>query len=191
MTAALDDAGLSNTVVDRRTRDGVAVAGEATDTEVLRAAEGQNAPSVGLALLDDTTTEFAKLVVRGLAPHVELIARIEEMETLKKMYRAGADYVLSLGFITGRMVASAVLDGEDVLSLDQQVAVVRTKTPGPAGTTLCEADVRAQTGWTAVAVERDDAVITDVGPGFRIRRDDGVILAGTDDSVNQFTELLG
>jgi Trk K+ transport system NAD-binding subunit len=191
VTAALDAAGLPNTVIDRRELEGVDVVGDATDPDVLRAAGVTDAYSIVLALPDDTTAEFATLVVRDLAPRVELIARVEETETLKKMYRAGADYVLSLGSITGRMAASAVLDDEDVISLDQQVDVVRTKAPGLAGTTLREADVRARTGCTVVAVERDGEVITDVGPEFRIQRDDGVIIAGTDDGVNRFTELLG
>jgi Trk K+ transport system NAD-binding subunit len=191
VTTALDDAGLPNTVVDRRELDGVDVVGDATDPEVLREAGVANAYSVVLALPDDTTAEFATLVVRDLAPGVELIARIEETETLRKMYRAGADYVLSLASITGRMAASAVLDDEDVISLDRQVDVVRTKAPKLADTTLREANVRARTGCTVVAVERDGEIITDVGPEFRVERDDGVIIAGTDDGVNRFTELLG
>ncbi|MFC7233761.1 potassium channel family protein [Halosegnis marinus] len=191
VTDALDSDGLPNTVVDRRDAEGVDVVGDATDPGTLERADLSDANSVVLALPDDTTAEFATLVVRDLAPTVEVIARAEETEAVKKMYRAGADYVLSLAAITGRMAASAVLEDEDVLSLDSQVDVVRTRAPKLAGKTLAEADVRARTGCTVVAVERDGEVVTDLGPEFRIRRGDGVIVAGTDEGVNRFTELLG
>jgi len=183
--------GVPHTVVDREDLDGVDVVGDVTESETLQRAGADDARSVVLSIPDDTTAEFTTLVLRDLAPDIEILARAEEIEAQKKMYRAGADYVLSLATVTGRMAASAVLDDEDVISLDTQVDVVRTRAPGLAGQTLGDADVRGRTGCTVVAVERDDEVITDLGPEFRVLVGDALIIAGTDDGVNRFTELLG
>ena len=191
ITDILDDVDLPYTVVDREDRPGVDVVGDATDPDVLEAAGLGDARSVILAIPDDTAAEFATLVVRDESTTVEIIARAEEAEAVQKMYRAGADYVLALGTVTGRMVASAVLEDEDVISLDTQVEVVRTRAPGLVGTSLGDADVRARTGVTVVAVERDGEVVTDLGPHFRTREGDELIVAGPDEATNRFTEVFG
>ena len=190
ISAALDDASLPYTVIDRHEMDGVDVVGDATEPETLREAGIEDARSVVLAMPDDTTTEFATLVIRDTSPETEIIARVEEIESVRKMYRAGADYVLSLATVSGRMIASTILEDEDVLSLDQQVEVVRTIAPELVGQTIGDADVRAETGCTVVGVERDGTVITDVGPEFGVEADDELIIAGTDDGIRRFTERM-
>jgi Trk K+ transport system NAD-binding subunit len=190
ITAALGDADLPYTVVDRTEMDGVDVVGDATEPETLQAAGIENARSVILAIPDDTTTEFATLVIRDISPETEIIARVQEIESVQKMYRAGADYVLSLATVSGRMIASTILENEDVLSLNQQVEVVRTVAPKLVGQTIDDADVRSKTGCTVVGVERDGTVMTDVGPEFEVEADDAVIIAGTDEGIRQFTEQM-
>jgi len=188
---ALSEAGAEHTIVDRVDAEGVDVVGDATDPETLEAAGIHDARSVILALPDDTTAEFATLVIRDLSAGTEIIARAEEVRSVQKMYRAGADYVLSLATVTGRMLASSILEDEDVLSLDHQVEVIRTAAPGLVGRTLGGADVRSRTGCTVVGVEREGTLLTDLGPAFRIETGDELIIAGTDDGTRRFVELLG
>jgi Trk K+ transport system NAD-binding subunit len=190
ITNALDEAKLPHTVVDQTATEGVDVVGDAVEPETLQEAGIDDARSVILTLPDDTTTEFATLVIRDVSPQTEVIARVEEAESVQKMYRAGADYVLSLATVSGRMIASTILEDEDVLSLDQQVEVVRTQAPELVGQTVGAALVRSKTECTVVGVERNGDVITDVGPDFRIERGDELIIAGTDDGIRRFNELM-
>lgn len=186
----LDNAGLPYTVVDHIEMDGVDVVGDATDPAALREAGAETAHTIILALPDDTTAQFATLVVRDLNPKIEIIARTEEAESMAKMYRAGADYVLSLATVSGRMLASTILENEDVISPNAQVHVIRTSAPRLDGQTIGGAQVRTRTGCTVVGVERNGDVITDVGPDFRIDSDDELLIAGTDTGTNRFTELM-
>jgi len=188
---SLDDADVAYTTVDTDDRPGVDVVGDATEAETLIEAGVREARTVVLALPDDTVAEFATLVVRDLTPETEIIARVEESGSIPKMYRAGADYVLSLATVTGRMTAARILEDRDVLSLDQQVEVIRTTAPGLVGERLGEANVRSETGCTIVAVERDGRVVTAVDADTRIEPDDEVILVGTDESVRTFHESFG
>ncbi|MEZ3114597.1 TrkA family potassium uptake protein [Halobaculum sp. MBLA0147] len=188
---ALEAADIEHTVIDVEDKPGVDVVGDATDPEVLEAAGVHGARSVVLALPDDTLAEFVALIVRDHTPDTEIVARVEQPEAMGKMYRAGADYVLALASVTGRMTASAVLDDEDVLSPDTQVDVIRTEAPGLVGRTLGDADVRSRTGCTVVAVERNGDVLTDVGPTFRVEAGDRLVIAGTDEGTNRFQEILG
>jgi len=186
----LDTAGLTYTVIDQIEKPGVDIVGDATEPEELRAAGVQNARTVILALSDDTDTEFATLVVRDLNPDVEIVARAEQTENVQKMYRAGADYVLSLATVSGRMLASTILADEQVISMDEQVEIVRTPAGELAGKTLGEARVRARTGCTVVAVERNGDVITDVGPDVAVEAGDELVVAGTDESVDRFRAVF-
>ncbi|WP_226022343.1 potassium channel family protein [Halomicrobium salinisoli] len=187
VAARLDDADLPYTVLDLTDEPGVDVVGDATEPAAQREAGVPEAQTVVLAIPDDADAEFAILVARDLNPDVEVVARAEATENVRKMYRAGADYVLSLATVSGRMLASTILEGEEVVSPDTQVEIVRTSAGALAGQTLGDADVRARTGCTVIAVERDGAVLTDVGPDLRVRPDDELVVAGTDADVNRFT----
>ena len=189
VTEALAGANVPYTVVDAEDGPSVDVVGDTTDPETLDEAGIEDARSVVFALGDDTLTGFAALVARDLNPDVEVLALAEETENVQKIYRAGADYVLALATVSGRMLASTILDREEVISVDKQVELVRTTAPNFAGRTLAEADVRERTGCTVIAVERDGEVITEVGPDLRLQRDDSLVVAGTDEDVNRFTTL--
>ncbi|EMA19902.1 potassium channel family protein [Haloarcula argentinensis] len=186
ITSALTNAGVPHTVLDQTDGTGVDVVGDATEPDDLRHAGVSAARTVILALSEDTDTEFATLVIRDLNPDVEIIARAEESENVQKMYRAGADYVLALSTVSGRMLASTILEDEDVISMDQQVEVIRVAADGLGNTTIGEADIRSRTGCTVVAIERDGAVITDLGPDVTIEPTDKLVIAGTDDGVTRF-----
>jgi Trk K+ transport system NAD-binding subunit len=176
-------------VVDEKEKPGVDVVGDITERQTLEEANIQKARSVILALDDDTTAIFATLVIKQTSPNVEIIARANRTESVRKLYRAGAEYVLSLSTVSGRMLASNVLD-EEVISPQTQVEVIRTRAPKLVGTSLGEADVRARTNCTIIAVERDGELITDVGPGFVVHEEDDLVVAGTDDDIYRFNELL-
>ena len=186
VAAALDETAISYTVVNQDDTAGVDVVGDATAADTLTEAGIEDADTVVLALPDDTTTEFATLMIRDLAPETEVIARVNQRENVSKTYRAGADYVLSLTSVTGRMIASRVFEERDVLSVEQQINVVRQRAPKLAGRTLADANVRGRTECIVIGIERDDEVITDIGPETTIESTDELIVVGTDDGIRAF-----
>jgi Trk K+ transport system NAD-binding subunit len=187
---ALSGSGFRITVLDIEETEGVDVVGDAREPSALEESGVEDADALVLAVADDTTAIFATLIARELNPDLHIVVRANEEADVEKLRRAGADYVLSLATVSGRMIASAVLD-EEVIAMDTQVEVLRTEAPRLVGQTLGEARVRSRTGCTVVAVERDGEVLTDLGPDFRIQRGDELVVAGTDEGTNRFTELLG
>ncbi|MEA1931927.1 MAG: TrkA C-terminal domain-containing protein, partial [Euryarchaeota archaeon] len=136
-------------------------------------------------------TEFATLVIRDLNPEAEIVARAETAGAIQKTYRAGAEYVLSLSTVSGRAIASEVLDTEKILSMDTQIECIQTTAAGLTNETLAGAGVRERTGSTVVAVERDDELLTDLGPDFRFQHGDELVVVGTDEDTNRFVEQFG
>jgi Trk K+ transport system NAD-binding subunit len=186
---AVTAAGLPCTAVDVADKPGVDVVGDATERGVLERAGVHESSTVVLALSDDTLTVFATLVIRQLDVDVEIVARANETENVAKLYRAGADYVLALSTVSGRMLAATILEGE-VISVGQQIEVVRTDVGLLAGETLASADIRARTGCTVVAVDRDGETMTGLDPDFRFRVGDAAVVIGPDDGIAAFTSLV-
>ena len=191
VTAALDQSNHSYTVVDREDGPAVDVVGEASDLDTLQAAGIDEARSAVLAIPDDTEAEFATLVMRDRNADLDIAARAEEHEAVQKLYRAGANYGLSLAQVTGRMIASAVVDGAEAITTDTQVEGMETRAPGLAGQTLGEAAVPEGTGCTVVAVKREGDIVTDLGSLFEFREEDHVVIAGTDEGTNRFAQRFG
>jgi Trk K+ transport system NAD-binding subunit len=177
-------------VVDREAGPGVDIVGDITERQTVADAGISDARSVILAVDSDTTAVFATLVINEMAPGIEVIARANTSESIPKLYRAGAEYVLALATVSGRMLASNLLD-EEVIAPEAQLEIVRTNAPALSGRTLAGADVRARTNCTVVAAERNGDLITEVGPDFVVHRDDTLIVAGPDRDVNRFNEMLG
>lgn len=185
---ALSEADVPYTTVDLRDHESVDIVGDVTDPDVLRAAGIETARSIVLALPDDTLTEFATLVVRDLDPGTEIIVRAEQSDGVQKAYRAGADYVLSLATVSGRSIASRIIESETVLSSNASVELVQRTAPALDGKTLRGANVREETGCTVVVVKRGDTVHTDLDGDFRLQSGDEVVIAGTDEGTNRFVE---
>jgi Trk K+ transport system NAD-binding subunit len=190
VATALAGAGIEYTTVDVVERPTVEVVGDAVERTVLREAGVPDAGTVVLALPDDTEAIFATFVVRELNPRTEVVARANDRESVSKLYRAGADYVLSLASVSGRMLASMVLD-EEIVTPGTQLKLIRTDAPRVVGESLAEAHVRSRTGCTVVAVERNGEVLTDLGPTFVVERGDELVVAGTDENINRFWNRFG
>lgn len=185
---ALAADGVPYTVVDVEEGASVDVVGDVREARTLSEADLPDARAIIFALPDDTTTIFSTLVCHELADHVEVVARASDQDNVRKLYLAGADYVLSLPTVSGRMLASTVLE-EEVMAPDKQVDVVRRRAPAFAGQSLRAVDLRSRTGTTVIAVERDGDLLTDLDPDFVVESDDQLIVAGSDQGVNEFTEL--
>ncbi len=190
ITKTLREKGMDVDVIDIENKDGVDVVGDITDPETLEQANVNNARAVVLSLDEDTPTIYATLVLKQLAPDVEIIARADDADSVQKLYSAGADFVLSLPNVTGESLASLLIDEAEILTPDADFDFVRSSVPAFVGRSLKELDLRGQTDCTVVAVERDDEILTDIDATFRFREDDVLIVAGSDDSRDEFCQFV-
>jgi Trk K+ transport system NAD-binding subunit len=190
---ALVAEGVPHTVVDLDDDPSVDVVGDATDPGTLRRAGVPEAETVVLALDDDTTALLAAFVVRELNPDAELLARADEAESVRKLYRAGADYVLSLASVTGRLLAAAILDGVSDLAVEDRVVLAREPAAPVAGSRLEALRIPERVGCTVVGIEhRDGRVDVDLGGWTTPSASDSLLVAGLEDDVERFRrEVLG
>jgi uncharacterized protein with PhoU and TrkA domain len=88
------------------------------------------------------------------------------------------------------MLASTVLEDEEVLSFEQQVEIVRLPAGRLAGTTLSATDVKGETGVVVLAVQRGEETHVDIDPAsFEIQKDDALIIAGMTENIRRFETI--
>jgi Trk K+ transport system NAD-binding subunit len=182
----LSDNNIPNRVLDKTEMDDVDFVGDITDEGILKEAIGENTSSVVLAVSNDDTAIYATLILRNLNPDMEIIARANEPTTAAKLYRAGADYVLNLSTVSGRMIFSAIVESDIILSSDTNYEVVRTAAPKLVGIRPDTEKIREITGSSIVMVKRGAQSITEFPSDFEIQTDDELIIVGSDDTINKF-----
>lgn len=191
VTNELEFEGIEVTTVDNRPLDRVDVVGDITENSTIQQADVTDARSIVIAVNSDTAAIYATILIKHAAPDVEIIARANDAEHSWKLYNAGADYVLSLPEVTGEVLASALIEESEIFTPQDDFAFARTTAPALTGQTLAEADIRKRTGCTIVGVERDDELLTKLGPRFEIQPDDVLVAAGSEETIEAFRELAG
>lgn len=97
-------------VAEGCTNDGfIAVEGDAAEEATLRDAGLERAAGLVTALSSDADNLFVTMTARMLRPDIFIVGRCNSEDTESKLYRAGADRVLSPHNIGGRRMAALLL----------------------------------------------------------------------------------
>lgn len=185
----LHDAGEKTCVISEVAAEGVDVVGNVLNPELLEKAGVKDAQSVILALSEDATTLFATVILKDLAPHVPVIARVNGPENVERIHGAGADFALSISQVTGQILARKLL-GKQSLALDQSLRVSMVASPELIGQHPSDLRIRPRTGCSVVAVERGSELIVHFGRDFRFADGDSVYICGSDEDIRKFVGVF-
>ena len=185
----LHDAGEQTLVIAEQAREGVDVVGNVLEQSVLEKAGVREAGTVVLALSSDSAGIFAAAVVRDFAPKVRLIARVNRASNVSRLYQAGADFALSVGQVTGHLLARHLL-GESAVMVEQGLRCMRLAPGRLVGRHPWEAEVRERTGAAVVAVERGGQTLLDFGEDFQVEPGDGIFVCGTQEGLDLYQRLF-
>ncbi|MDT8989250.1 NAD-binding protein [Curvibacter sp. APW13] len=181
----LRDAGERCIVIDRMAGPGVDVVGTVLDRICLDQARVREASAVVLALSDDGESVFATAVVRDYAPEVPLIVRVLRTPNIARLYRSGADFAISVGQVTGQILAFHLLDEQGAL-MENHVKIQRLKGNALVGHHPWHSEALERTGAKVVAVERAGVVQVEFGPEFTVHGDDVLFVCGSAHSLERF-----
>ncbi|PNW63874.1 UNVERIFIED_CONTAM: hypothetical protein BEN50_24585 [Euhalothece sp. KZN 001] len=129
---------------------------------------------------------YATVALEEYCPGTDVLVRAESVESVEKLYRAGAEYVLALSTVAGRMLASTLIGSEEVLLAESPFGIRRVDAPGLVGQSLIEADVRARTGATVVGIETSSGIEVPADPTRPISDGATTIVAGTDAAIAEY-----
>jgi voltage-gated potassium channel len=174
------------------------VIGDATDDDVLRAANVASATTLVASLDDDPGSVFAVLTARSLNPNLFVIARSRTDDAEPKFLRAGADRVVNPQRIGGNRIA-AFADSPDVVDFldvvmhegrhEFRLSDIEVHPGSPlVGSTI--ADARAHEGGTAIllALRSGGRFVTNPEPERTLAVGDVLIVVGTAAQVEKLHE---
>lgn len=95
--------------------------GDASDDDLLEAADIQDARGLFAATGDDSRNLMIIITARQLNPGLRIVARTQELRNMEKMRKAGADVVISPDFTGGTRLASAMVRPHVVGFLDEMM----------------------------------------------------------------------
>jgi Trk K+ transport system NAD-binding subunit len=186
----LRDAGETCVVIDRVPMPGVDLVGSVLERSTLDKAHLREASAVVLALSDDSESVFATAVVRDYAPEVPLIVRVLRTRNTARIYRAGADFAISVGQVAGQILAYQLLD-EQVVQVENRIKFVRLSAGNLTGKHPWGHAELDQTGAKIIAVERNREVLVAFQPGFELRADDALFVCGSLTSLERYQRKFG
>ena len=134
-----------------------------------------------LALNTDDATLFATVICRDAAADVPVIARVNHARNIDNIYRAGADYALSISDISGEMLSARLL-GRTARTREEHRKIARITADGVAGRTVAELPVRKH-GCSVVAISRNGSFITHINGQTRLERGDELYVCGNAEAL--------
>lgn len=178
----LNDAGERCVVIDCIPGDKVEVVGNVLERSTLERAEVASAGAVILALNDDSEALFATAALREFAPAVPIVARVGQTQNIERLYRAGADFAISVGQVAGQILAYHLLD-EQGLPGDTHLRIVRYSTGHLQGRhpLALQRDMRFCA--CLIAIERAGTIWIDFPPDFTLGADDTLYVCGGRDDL--------
>lgn len=178
------------------------VDGDATKDEILLEANITNATGLIAALSVDADNFFVVVTARALNPNLTIISRSVDPHTENKLYKAGANHVISPNMIGGVRMAAAMLRPTvvtflEVMMRSSDVALRMEEVVVPqdgklTGKTLMDAQIPQQTELIVIAVKK----ATDAGFVFNpksstpLNGDDVLIVLGDTPKFEKLKKLL-
>ena len=181
----LHDAGESTVIIDSTPAPGVDIIGNVLEQSTLKQAGVQNASAVILVLNDDSESVFAAAVVRDFAPEVPLIVRVKRTPNTARIYRAGADFAISVGQVAGQIQAYHLLD-EQAIPVEYRLKFSRMTAGMLSGKHPWHNELLERSGAKIVAVERGSEFIIKFDQDFVIHADDALFVCGTLEGLGAF-----
>lgn len=188
----LRNAAIPYIVVDKKPQlDQKHVIGDSASEEVLQRADILNASMLVVTLNNDSENIYTTLIARKLNPEIQIIARANLESSVDKLYRAGADYVLSLSMIGAKMLIKLIEEKkliDETAIMMERIGVFKSRAAETSlvGKKIEDSMIRASTGCTVIGIEKGDRFISNPEPQTLITGDSTLILIGTEEQIQKY-----
>jgi len=172
---------------------------DATEDETLKRAGIDKAKGLITALPEDSLNVFVTLTAKGLNPNIQVVARMDKLESERKLLRAGADKVISPATIGGLRMAMSILkpnsvDYIDTVIHDHDIEMEMEELRVDQGSclvgkTLAASGIKQQTGAMVLAILRNKQVISNPSAMEEILQGDLLIVFGLRDQLHRLEQV--
>lgn len=175
--------------------------GDATEDAVLEKLGVRHASSIIVALPEDADNMLITMAARDLNRNMRIVTRSNRKENEIRLVRAGADWVIPVGFTGGSHLAMAairpatigfvqkILDWND---LDLKLEEFRIETYcSLVNKQIKETGIREEYGVQVLAILRAGKMIANPAPEAILLSEDVIITFGTVEGLAQMGKCLG
>ncbi|MBN1773331.1 MAG: potassium channel protein [Deltaproteobacteria bacterium] len=170
---------------------GRVVSGDAADLDVLREAGFDEATAVLVTTHDDDTNIYLTIYCRRLRPNVPIVSRATYERNVATLHRAGADFVFSAASMGANAIFNHLRHGTTLMMVEGLFAKRVPVPPGLRGRTLIEAQVRARSGCSVVALEHDEQLTVNPPPNLALPEGGHLVLIVTPETERRFEKAFG
>lgn len=184
-----------------RERGHLAIVADATEDETLKAAGVERARSLIATLPHDPANILIAMAAKELNPGIRVVARADRPENIKRLKRAGADWVTAVGIPAGARLALAALKP---VAVDFVAGILERRSPdykleellieegSPfAGRSIRESRLKEDYSAQVLAIVRGDRSIVNPEATEEILPGDVVIIFGAADKLAQLDATPG
>jgi voltage-gated potassium channel len=162
------------------------IVGDGSEFELLVKAGLHDAASVIITTHDDDTNIFLTIFYRKLRPNTQIISRCTHEANVNRLHRAGADLVLSYASMGANTIFN-FLKGRDTVLLAEGVTVFTANVPKAiVGQSLAEANFRAKTSCSIIAIEVDGVRNISLDPRTILPPKSRLVLVGSAEAEERF-----
>ncbi len=177
--------------------------GDATKDEILEEANIKQARVLISALSMDADNLFVVVSARALNPNMTIISRAVDPSTEDKLYKAGANYVISPNIVEGTRMASVLLrptvvsfievmmrGGEDLSLRMEEIDIPRGSSL--IGKTLQEAQIPQRSGLIIIAIKKgkDSHWLFNPSSTQLLEENDRLIVLGDSEKMDKLFSLI-
>jgi len=183
----LTDAGDEVQAIDRAGHSNVSLTGNVLDPYVLKRAGIEQARAVILALDSDDATLFASVIIRDTVPDIPIIARVNHARNVENIYRAGADFALSISEVSGQMLSHRLV-GERRLAGASHLRILNHPAGAFAGRHPSTVTSPGDEECSVIAIGRAGQLIAAFEPDFALQSSDEIFFCGSDEGIRAVRE---
>lgn len=164
------------------------IQGDAASLDVLNEAGLDEAHTLLITTHSDDINIFLTIYCRQLFPDIQIISRATYEKNINTLHRAGADFIMSYASMGANSMFN-ILEHKDVLILAEGMNIFNhTINENLAGKQLDETDIRSATGCNVLAVKSNEVMIANPAPDHTLRANDELILIGSTEGENKFSD---
>lgn len=195
------DEQLISHLLDEEKKNLYYVLGDAKNEEVLMQAGVTRAGGLVTTLDSDAESVFVILTAKSLNPDLNVIARSNEHESIKKLQYAGANNVVPITEIGAHRIVNMLMNPVIVGFLDsitrsgdlelrfEQIVVPEEGFPVD-GLTLGEMEIPKKVGLIVIAINNGEKNIFNPSAGTRIYPGYTLMVLGEEEKIEKFNQLL-
>ncbi len=172
--------------------------GDALDEKLWKTIDLSEFEIAVVALPRDIDVTFCILILKNTNSSLPVIARANNMSSVEKIYRAGADYVAPLSSIAAQMTLRVILGGseisEDIAPITEMVEIERysiVRDSPLEGKKLRDTGIKEKTGAIVLGIKDGEGRVIQPDPDVKL--EEGMVLAvfGTKEQIEKFKRIFG